>query len=267
MGKTEYLQSALDLLILKTLALGPSHGWGHPTAYPSGCRAIGFVHATVVLTLGMRQLPGLHPRMASEQQGPTVMRQLEPPGFLALSYGYQTPVAVLIAHLVYGGDSGGVLRAALRKYSGAGSDAARMSECAISSTPLMRDRSGHTELQRGEHVYDQRGSDQEHAARWRELRPGDDQHDGAADNPTGVERSGRHQRSPIRRLTPRHDHQRSGVQEHRLGSCHRVWFRTVVRCPNPPPSVRTDNASSSSRGAEGGDGWSSCRRTARTCKR
>lgn len=28
MGKTEYLQGALDLLILQTLALAPNHGWG-----------------------------------------------------------------------------------------------------------------------------------------------------------------------------------------------------------------------------------------------
>ena len=28
MPKTEYLQGALDLLILQTLALGPNHGWG-----------------------------------------------------------------------------------------------------------------------------------------------------------------------------------------------------------------------------------------------
>ncbi|MGH9371733.1 MAG: helix-turn-helix transcriptional regulator, partial [Vicinamibacterales bacterium] len=28
MGKTEYLQGALDLLSLKTLALGPNPGWG-----------------------------------------------------------------------------------------------------------------------------------------------------------------------------------------------------------------------------------------------
>ncbi len=28
MGKTDYLQGALDLIILKTLALGPNHGWG-----------------------------------------------------------------------------------------------------------------------------------------------------------------------------------------------------------------------------------------------
>jgi len=47
-------------------------------------------------------MPGLHPRMASEQQGPTVMRQLEPPGFLALNYGLPTPVSVLLAHVVFG---------------------------------------------------------------------------------------------------------------------------------------------------------------------
>jgi transcriptional regulator len=28
MPKTEYLQGALDLLILQTLAIGPNHGWG-----------------------------------------------------------------------------------------------------------------------------------------------------------------------------------------------------------------------------------------------
>jgi PadR family transcriptional regulator PadR len=28
MPKTEYLQGALDLLVLRTLALGPNHGWG-----------------------------------------------------------------------------------------------------------------------------------------------------------------------------------------------------------------------------------------------
>src|SRR3954447_20935193 len=43
--------------------------------------AIGFVHVAFVLTAGMLILPGLHPRMASEQQGPTTTRQLEPPGF------------------------------------------------------------------------------------------------------------------------------------------------------------------------------------------
>jgi uncharacterized membrane protein YagU involved in acid resistance len=64
--------------------------------------AIGLVHALFVLSAGMRVLPGLHPRMASEQQGPTVARQLEPPGFLALNYGVQTPLCVILAHLVFG---------------------------------------------------------------------------------------------------------------------------------------------------------------------
>lgn len=42
------------------------------------------------------------PRMASEDHGPTVVRQLEPPGFLALNYGVRTPVSVVIAHLAFG---------------------------------------------------------------------------------------------------------------------------------------------------------------------
>ncbi len=63
---------------------------------------IGLVHVTFVLTAGMRILPGLHPRMASEQQGPTVARQLEPPGFLALNYGVRTPISAAVAHLIFG---------------------------------------------------------------------------------------------------------------------------------------------------------------------
>jgi hypothetical protein len=63
---------------------------------------IGFVHAAFVLTAGMRILPGLHPRMASERHGPQAAPLLEPPGFLALNYGLRTPVSVLAAHLVFG---------------------------------------------------------------------------------------------------------------------------------------------------------------------
>lgn len=77
------------------------HAWGAATWWLGA--GIGAVHALFVLTAGMRIMPGLHPRMASEQQGPTVMRQLEPPGFLALNYGVQTPVFAGLAHLIYGG--------------------------------------------------------------------------------------------------------------------------------------------------------------------
>lgn len=64
--------------------------------------AIGFVHAAFVLTAGMFVMPSLHPRMASVSRPPTSVRQLEPPGFLALHYGVPTPVSVVVAHLVYG---------------------------------------------------------------------------------------------------------------------------------------------------------------------
>ena len=86
--------------LFSLLYVAAFHAWGR-AAWGVGA-AIGFVHAACVLTVGMRLMPGLHPRMASEQHGPTVMRQLEPPGFLALNYGYQTPLSVFVAHLVFG---------------------------------------------------------------------------------------------------------------------------------------------------------------------
>jgi hypothetical protein len=73
----------------------------HRTTWWLGA-GIGFVHAAFVLTAGMSILPGLHPRMASEQHGPAASPQLEPPGFLALNYGLRTPISVTIAHLVFG---------------------------------------------------------------------------------------------------------------------------------------------------------------------
>jgi hypothetical protein len=76
------------------------HSWHRATWWLGA--GIGLVHAAFVLTAGMRLLPGLHPRMASEQHGPTAARQLEPPGLLALNYGVRTPVSVLAAHLVFG---------------------------------------------------------------------------------------------------------------------------------------------------------------------
>jgi uncharacterized membrane protein YagU involved in acid resistance len=63
---------------------------------------IGLVQGFFVLTMALPVLPALHPRMANEQYGPTVLRQLEPPGFLGLHYGIQTPISVLIAHGVFG---------------------------------------------------------------------------------------------------------------------------------------------------------------------
>jgi hypothetical protein len=68
---------------------------------------IGLVQAIFVLTMLMPILPAMHPRMANEQYGPTVVRQLEPPGFLGLHYGIRTPISVVIAHVVFGAILGG----------------------------------------------------------------------------------------------------------------------------------------------------------------
>jgi uncharacterized membrane protein YagU involved in acid resistance len=61
--------------------------------------AIGLVHALYALVAAT---PAMHPRMASEQEGPTPTKQLKPPGFMALNYGQRTPITVILAHLVYG---------------------------------------------------------------------------------------------------------------------------------------------------------------------
>jgi hypothetical protein len=63
----------------------------------------GLVHGLVVLLVLLPLLPEVHPRMATERQGPTPTRMLQPPGFLALHYGRRTPLATLFAHLAYGG--------------------------------------------------------------------------------------------------------------------------------------------------------------------
>jgi|SRR5437868_4936790 len=63
---------------------------------------LGLAHALIVLTVGMNLLPSLHPRMATERHGPNAVRQLEPPGFMALHYGYRTPLSVFLSHAVFG---------------------------------------------------------------------------------------------------------------------------------------------------------------------
>jgi hypothetical protein len=63
----------------------------------------GLIHGLFLLVCVIPLLPFVHPRMASEHHGVTDVRQLEPPGFLAMNYGYQTPFATLVAQAVYGG--------------------------------------------------------------------------------------------------------------------------------------------------------------------
>src|SRR4029453_8575343 len=72
---------------------------------------LGLLHGVVALGVLVPVFGGVHPRMASTRAGPATTAVLEPPGFLALSYGVQPPVAAMAAHLAYGALLGGRLRA------------------------------------------------------------------------------------------------------------------------------------------------------------
>ncbi len=62
----------------------------------------GAVHAAFLLAVVLPLLPSVHPRMATEYDGPTAVRRLEPPGFMGLNYGQRTPLTTLIGMLAYG---------------------------------------------------------------------------------------------------------------------------------------------------------------------
>ena len=63
---------------------------------------LGLGQSAFVLCVLVTLMPSIHPRMASEQEGPSGRRLLEPPGFLAHHYGFQTPLTVVLAHLAFG---------------------------------------------------------------------------------------------------------------------------------------------------------------------
>lgn len=95
--------SALHAVIGLLLAVGYAfvfEGWGGAGVVRGA--VLGLFHGAFVLVVGMELLPAWHPRMASRHHGPTPTRQLEPPGFLALDYGWATPLVTLFAHLLYG---------------------------------------------------------------------------------------------------------------------------------------------------------------------
>jgi len=84
------------------------HYWGAAGVWRG--LLVGVAHAAVMLLVVVPLLPSIHPRMASEEQGPTVTRQLEPPGALGLHYGATTPLFVLLGHAAYGMIIGGLYR-------------------------------------------------------------------------------------------------------------------------------------------------------------
>jgi hypothetical protein len=69
---------------------------------------LGVLHGIFLLVCFLPLLAYAHPRMASEHDGPRKTFMLEPPGFLALNYGYRTPLTTLLAQAVYGATLGGL---------------------------------------------------------------------------------------------------------------------------------------------------------------
>lgn len=65
--------------------------------------ALGTLHSLFLLVFILPLLPYVHPRMATEYDGPTGEARLEPPGFMALHYGRRTPLTTVIGHAMYGG--------------------------------------------------------------------------------------------------------------------------------------------------------------------
>jgi hypothetical protein len=69
---------------------------------------LGLVHALFASTALVNVLlPVVHPRMGTGFTAAGSSPLLEPPGFLLLNYGRQTPVVTLVAHIVYGAIVGG----------------------------------------------------------------------------------------------------------------------------------------------------------------
>ncbi|MBX9846278.1 MAG: hypothetical protein K2Z80_31180 [Xanthobacteraceae bacterium] len=64
--------------------------------------ALGLLHGLFLLAVVLPLLPYMHPRMASEHEGPSVTRRLEPPGHFGLNYGRRTALVTLLGQLVYG---------------------------------------------------------------------------------------------------------------------------------------------------------------------
>lgn len=70
--------------------------------------AVGLLHGSLLLVTVLPLFPFIHPRMASDFASPAARPVLEPPGFLALNYGRQTPAIMLFAQTAYGALLGGL---------------------------------------------------------------------------------------------------------------------------------------------------------------
>jgi hypothetical protein len=92
---------AFALIYYAVFAATDSSGWLLGAAF-------GLVHGLFSGTaLVSVLLPLVHPRMGTPSTAATSVALLEPPGFMMLNYGVQTPLVMLVAHAAYGTLVGG----------------------------------------------------------------------------------------------------------------------------------------------------------------
>lgn len=69
---------------------------------------LGLIHALFAGTALVNiLLPAVHPRMGTGFDAAGSAPLLEPPGFMLVNYGRETPVAMIVSHIVYGAIVGG----------------------------------------------------------------------------------------------------------------------------------------------------------------
>lgn len=63
---------------------------------------LGFIHGMFLIAVFLPMLPYVHPRIASEFDGPDAQHRLEPPGAFGLHYGRMTPFWTVVAQSIFG---------------------------------------------------------------------------------------------------------------------------------------------------------------------
>lgn len=63
---------------------------------------IGIIHGLFLVTVFLPLLPWVHPRIATDHDGPSAVRRLEPPGAFGTNYGRATPLTTIAAQALYG---------------------------------------------------------------------------------------------------------------------------------------------------------------------
>src|SRR6056297_1065315 len=62
----------------------------------------GLAHGLFLVTVFLPLLPYVHPRIATDYDGPSALRRLQPPGLFGINYGISTPVVTVLAQSMFG---------------------------------------------------------------------------------------------------------------------------------------------------------------------